>query len=187
MSNQPLKIDIGCGMQKKHGFVGIDRIEMPGVEIICDLDKQKIPLDDNSVSEVYSMHFLEHTANILFVMEEIWRVCETGAKISISVPYFDSVGAFRDPTHKGFFSYETFDYFTDTDKFPSFYSKAKFKIVNKKLLFYSANSNFYGRIRFIHMMPFQFLANLFPYFYEHSFLRLFRAHDLSVELEAVKD
>ncbi len=181
-----LKIDLGCGNNKKEGFVGIDKIDLRGVDIVCDVDKEKLPLNSNLVEEVFSMHFMEHVNDIIGVMEELWRVSKNGAKIIIAVPYYTSVGAFRDPTHKHFFTYETFDYFTDNGNFPTFYSKAKFRITKKRILFYPSNSNFYGKIRFIHMLPFQFLANLFPYFYEHSLLKLFSPRDLYVELRVIK-
>ena len=181
-----MKLDIGCGKNKKFGFAGLDRVKMDGVDIVCNLDNERIPLGDNSVDEIFSMHFLEHVSDLLVVMTEVWRVCKNGAKITIAVPYFTSVGAFRDPTHKQFFTYETFDHFTNTKKLPSFYSEAKFRIVKKRILFYPSNSNIYGKIRFLHMMPFQLIADIFPYFYEHSLLKLFAARDLYVELEAIK-
>ncbi len=181
-----MKIDLGCGLQKKAGFTGVDKIDLPGVDIVCDVDTQKLPLKDSSVSEVYSMHFMEHVSDLVAVMEELWRVCQKDAKITIAVPYFTSVGAFRDPTHKHFFAYETFDHFTNSAKVPAFYSEAKFSITQKRILFYPSNSNFYGKIRFLHMMPFQILADIFPYFYEHSLFKLFAARDLYVELRVVK-
>lgn len=181
-----MKLDIGCGKNKKEGFVGLDRVKIKGVDIICNLDAEKIPLEENSVEEVFSMHFMEHVSDLLSVMEEVWRVCKDGAKVTLAVPYFTSVGAFRDPTHKQFFTYETFDHFTNTKKLPSFYSEAKFKILRKRILFYPSNSNIYGKIRFLHMMPFQWIADITPYFYEHSLFKLFAARDLYVELEVVK-
>jgi SAM-dependent methyltransferase len=181
------KIDIGCGQNKKEGFIGVDCIGMSGVDIVCNLDKEELPLEDDSVSEVYSMHFMEHTRDLLVIMEEIWRVSRHEAKVTIAVPYYNSIGAFRDPTHKQFFTYETFDHFTSTTKLPSFYSDSKFKIIKKKILFYPSNSNIYGKIRFLHMMPVQLLASVFPYLYEHSWLRLFAAKDLYIELKVIKN
>ena len=181
-----MKLDIGCGKNKKFGFAGLDRVKMDGVDIVCNLDNERIPLGDNSVDEIFFFLFMEHVSDLLVVMTEVWRVCKNGAKITIAVPYFTSVGAFRDPTHKQFFTYETFDHFTNTKKLPSFYSEAKFRIVKKRILFYPSNSNIYGKIRFLHMMPFQLIADIFPYFYEHSLLKLFAARDLYVELEAIK-
>jgi ubiquinone/menaquinone biosynthesis C-methylase UbiE len=181
-----MKLDIGCGQNKKEGFIGLDCLRMPGVDIVCDINKDKIPLEDSSIDEIYSMHFLEHVDNVLSTMEEIWRISKSGAKITIAVPYFTSVGAFRDPTHQHFFVYDTFDHFTNSKNVPSFYSAAKFKIIKKRMLFYPANSNFYGKIRFVHMMPFQLLAIIFPYFYEHSLFKLFSARDMYVELQVIK-
>jgi SAM-dependent methyltransferase len=181
-----MKIDLGCGTQKKAGFTGVDKIPLPGVDIICDVDKERIPLEDSTVDEVYSMHFMEHVTDLVAVMEELWRVCKKDAKITIAVPYFTSVGAFRDPTHKHFFAFETFDHFTGSSKVPSFYSEAKFLIVKKRILFYPSNSNFYGKLRFLHMMPFQLIASVCPYLYEHSLLKLFSARDLYVELRVLK-
>ncbi len=44
----------------------------------------------------------------------------------------------------------------------------------------------YGKIRFLHMLPFQLIADFFPYFYEHSLFKLFVARDLYVELKVIK-
>ena len=181
-----MKIDLGCGDQKREGFQGVDRVPLPGVDILCDIDREKLPLADGSVTEVYSMHFMEHVTDLVTVMEELWRVCEKDAKITIAVPYFTSVGAFRDPTHKHFFAYETFDHFTHTTKVPAFYSQAKFEIIKKRILFYPSNSNIFGKIRFMHMLPFQWIAFVSPYLYEHSLLKLFAARDLYVELKVLK-
>jgi SAM-dependent methyltransferase len=182
-----IKLDIGCGRRKQSGFLGVDKIKLEGVDVICDLEREKLPFEDNSVTEIYSRYFFEHVSNLVSLMEEVWRVSAPGAKLCVAVPYFNSVGAFKDPTHVRFFTFETFDYFTDSGKVPSYYSKAKFKIVKKKIIFYPYGSNIYGKIRYIHLLPIQFVANLLPYIYEHSFLKLFSARDLYVELEAVKD
>ncbi len=181
-----MKLDLGCGQNKKAGFTGLDRLAMPGVDIVCDLDREPIPLPDDSVDEIFTMHFLEHTADLLAVMQEIWRVCRDGARVSIAVPYFNSIGAFRDPTHRRFFTWETFEHFTDSGNVPSFYADARFRIARRRLLFWPANSNWKGHVRFGYLWPLQALANACPYFYEHSLLRGIAASDLQVELVVVK-
>ncbi len=181
-----INLDIGCGQNKKLGFKGLDKMKMINVDIVCDLEKEKIPLEDCSVQEIYSMHFLEHTNNLIQVMDEIWRVSTNGARIVLAVPYYNSIGAFRDPTHKRFFTYNTFDYFTDTVVFPSYYTKAKFIITKKRILFYPANSNIRGIIPKIFKLPFQLFVNIFPNLYENSFLKIFPANDLYVELKTIK-
>lgn len=111
-----LKIDLGCGKNKRDGFTGIDKSEYSIADIISDLE-EKLPLEDESVDEVYSSHCLEHIDNLVGLMNEIWRVCKDGAKISIVVPYYKSIGAFRDPTHRRFFTEQTFLYFDKNNEF----------------------------------------------------------------------
>jgi len=31
-------LDIGCGRDKKSGYIGVDKAKLPGVDIICDIE-----------------------------------------------------------------------------------------------------------------------------------------------------
>jgi len=118
-------IDLGCGPQKIAGSFGIDRIPSPNVDLVCDLECF-LPLKTDCVDAVHASHLLEHIQNLTGLMEEIYRVCRTGALVHIEVPYFTSRGAFRDPTHVHFISEETFQYFEP----PTAYGmKTNFKIL----------------------------------------------------------
>ena len=83
-----MNIDLGCGNNKKEGFTGIDMIDDPAVDIHADIDKEGIPLGDNEVDHLYTSHFLEHTKNLGFIIQEISRVCKNGATVEIKVPHF---------------------------------------------------------------------------------------------------
>ena len=85
----PCKIDCGCGNFKKEGFIGIDKDNI--ADIVWDATNG-LPLPDNSVSELYTSHFLEHLmpVDIHFVLLEIFRVCQNGATVEIRVPYYDT-------------------------------------------------------------------------------------------------
>lgn len=181
-----IRLDLGCGLKKAPGFTGLDRVALPCVDLVCDVDREPIPLADDSVVEVRTMHFLEHTDDLLAVMQEVWRVCRHGARVSIAVPYFNSVGAFRDPTHRHFFTWETFEHFTDSGRVPSFYAEARFRIAGRRLRFWPQGSGWKGNVRFGYLWPVQALANLWPYFYEHSLLRGIAASELQVELVVLK-
>lgn len=110
MEEKIIKLNLGGGNEKKEGFINIDIIPFPEVDIVHDLNKG-IPLPDNSVIEIYSNHTMEHLDNTIAIMQEIYRVCKNNALVRTKVPYFKSIGAFKDPTHKQFFTEKTFEYF----------------------------------------------------------------------------
>ena len=43
-----LKIDLGCGSNKKEGYVGVDILDVPGVDYVTDLSKDPLPFDDRN-------------------------------------------------------------------------------------------------------------------------------------------
>lgn len=59
-NNRGVRIDVGCGANKVDGFVGIDNRELPGVDIVADLEIFPWPLPSECASLVVSSHVLEH-------------------------------------------------------------------------------------------------------------------------------
>jgi SAM-dependent methyltransferase len=106
-----IQIDLGCGRDKASGHIGLDIRALEGVDLVCDLE-QGIPLADGCVNRVYANHTLEHIEHLVLLMQEIYRVCGPGARVVVRVPYYASVGAFKDPTHRRFFAEDTFAYFS---------------------------------------------------------------------------
>ncbi len=146
------KIILGGGNNKKEGYLNLDILNFPNnVDIVCDLE-EGIPLKNDSVDEVLASHFLEHINDTIKIMEEIYRVCCNGAIVKIKVPYFKSIGAFKDPSHVSFFTEETFKYF-DKDqikgKLPDYKIEANFKTLKISFLWSS---------KFVRFLPFK---NLF--------------------------
>jgi len=89
-----LKLDIGCGSNKRKGYLGIDIINADGVDFVLDITQQNLPLEDNTVKEVYSNHFFEHIDTPQKVLEELIRVSSHGATFEIWTPYLKSNEAF---------------------------------------------------------------------------------------------
>lgn len=58
--NNSIKVDLGCGAAKQHGWVGIDYRAEAGVDIVHDLTLFPWPLPDNCASAVMASHLLEH-------------------------------------------------------------------------------------------------------------------------------
>jgi ubiquinone/menaquinone biosynthesis C-methylase UbiE len=96
-----MKLDIGCGPNKKLGFTGLDAIAFPGVDIVADL-KTKWPVEDGSVEELHCSHCIEHftSPERCYVYNEMFRVMKVGAKATIITPSFSSGRAYGDPTHQ---------------------------------------------------------------------------------------
>jgi SAM-dependent methyltransferase len=121
-----IRLDIGCGKNKREGFVGLDQFAMDGVDVVCKLntrvwtftDLPKEPLNegvivpnptkglfmfsDNSVDEVHSSHFLEHLTGSerVFFFNELYRIMKPGAKATIITPHWASNRAYGDFTHQ---------------------------------------------------------------------------------------
>lgn len=96
-----MKLDFGCGKNKREGFTGVDIIPFEGVDVVADLS-QKWPWEDNSVEEAHASHFVEHLdakARIHFV-NELYRVLKPGAKCTIIVPHWCASRAYGDLTHQ---------------------------------------------------------------------------------------
>jgi len=168
----PLKIDLACGKKKVVGCLGFDRVHLPGVDVVCDLDRG-IPLADNCVDEAFCCWFYEHCQDVVKLTEEIHRVLKPGGRLVIKVPYYTHFQAFNDPTNKHFFAYDTFTYFTEDNDY-NFYTQARFKIVQR---FLGCNSGFYPLRRLINS-----LANHWPRFYEEYLNKFLRANCMRIEL-----
>jgi SAM-dependent methyltransferase len=89
-----MKIDIGCGANKREGFIGIDVAPGPAVDYVLDIERDPLPFDDNSVEHVFSNHTFEHITSPQNILREIVRVCRHDALVEIWTPYLKSNDAF---------------------------------------------------------------------------------------------
>jgi len=169
------KLNLGCGKDHKKGWINLDAHKLPGVDIVHDLNKFPYPFKENEFDFVHASMILEHLEDCIKVMEEIHRIMKNKGVLRIHVPFFPSMYSVIDPTHKSFFTYLTFDYFTPKHGL-NYYSKARFRIKRKKIVF-SWN-------RFLNL--FSFFINLFPVFYSRYLSFIFPSNELFVEMEAIK-
>lgn len=97
----PLRIDLGCGPNKKANFIGCDHTAFPGVDVVADLIK-RWPWPDSTVEEAHSSHCLEHFDSMerVHFLNELYRVLKPGAKATVITPHWSSCRAYGDPTHK---------------------------------------------------------------------------------------
>ena len=123
------KLHLGCGHNIKSGWINHDLIDLPGVDVVFDLNKYPWPIEDNSIDEIWAKDVLEHLPNTINVMNEIYRITKPASKIYIAVPYWNSWEAITDPTHISQFNEYTFDFFdpeSSTCRNREYYSNARF-------------------------------------------------------------
>ncbi len=172
-------LHIGCGAHKIPGAIGLDITALPGVDVVLDLEKEKLPFADNTFDIIYAHHVLEHLHNLTDVLTELHRVCKPGAIIDILVPYYTCVGAFGDPTHVRFFTYRTLEHYANTEDKERYtwFSSTRFTMGKRHIGF--------GKL--FRLLFIEFLVNRFPNIYENFFAFLFQGRTLSNQLIVAKD
>jgi hypothetical protein len=106
-----VKVELGCGLTKKEGYIGVDFV--PEADIQMDMLEYLRTLADNSVEAVRAYHSLEHLPKEKFVQvfKEILRTCKDGSIIEIGVPYHTQYVNLGNPYHMMYFNEHTFRFF----------------------------------------------------------------------------
>jgi hypothetical protein len=96
-----IKLDLGCGKNKKEGFLGVDQRKFPGVDVVTDLNG-KWPWKDGTVEEISASHIIEHFTGKqrVHIFNEMYRVLREGATVTIITPHWNSNRAYGDFTHQ---------------------------------------------------------------------------------------
>jgi len=179
-----MKLNPGCGKDTKREYVNLDLKHMKGVDVMSDLNRFPYPCRGSVFDERYCNNILEHLEDVVGVMEGLHGICRPQAKIVIKVPHFTCQYAFGDPTHKNYFTYESFDYFTLRDEMdderPDWYSDVNFRIRGIKLIFSKGLLLPWNYI-------FEWVFNKIPKYYEGTILRIFPAGQMVIIMEVVKD
>lgn len=111
-----MKLDLGCGPNKKEGFIGVDILPFDGkVDQVVDLRVAPWPWENESVDEIHCSHFLEHLtgAERITFFNELYRVMKKDAKGMIITPHWSSGRAYGDMTHQWPPVVEMFWYYLD--------------------------------------------------------------------------
>jgi SAM-dependent methyltransferase len=106
-----LKLDLACGDNKREGFIGVDIVKTKSTDIVHDLEKYPWPFKDNSVSEAHISNYFEHLNDPIKFMNELHRVMKKGAQCTVISPYYSSMRAWQDPTHRLAVSEASFLYY----------------------------------------------------------------------------
>lgn len=187
-SQQKVILELGVGRSRSvKDAITIDKLDFPEVDIVADLELGLPFLEDNSVDEIHSFHFLEHVNNLEFLMTEIYRVLKKGGKNIGAVPHFANPYFYSDYTHKAYFGLYTFSYFSKQKHFeravPDFYNSTNYKISKIRLDFLSP---FRVRNRLKRLMGAFFNSSRFlQEFHEENLCYIFPAYQIKFELEKI--
>lgn len=184
-----VKIDIGCGARTKPGFIGLDWMAAPNVDIVIDLTKERLPFVDSTVDGVWTDHFLEHLdiEHVIKVMKEIHRVCKPNALVEIHVPHFSGYTNFYE-FHKTSFRYYSFGEFLPGPHGMFKFAQA-FHLLSRKIKLVNTQSTIARPITkwFFWNYPMEWLVNKMPWVYEMtSWCHLFPAWELIFKMRVVK-
>jgi SAM-dependent methyltransferase len=146
-----IRLDIGCGVNKNQGFVGMDIQPLEGVDIIWDWNKRPWPLPDECVLMAVASHVVEHIPPVSIVgdetkfpfvefMDEVWRVLKVGGEFALVCPHGNSQGYLQDPTHVNSLNETTWVYF-DPEHPTGFYRFYKPKPWKIKFLSWDPSAN----------------------------------------------
>jgi ubiquinone/menaquinone biosynthesis C-methylase UbiE len=186
----PLILEIGCGNKKKKGRIGIDKVDLPNVDIVADIEQGLKFLPDNSVDEIHARSVLEHIQNIEYIMAEFDRVLKNQGKAFVFVPHFSNPYFYSDFTHKRPFGLYSFYYFVKSEnqlkrKVPDYYTNTRINILSQRLVFRSS-FKLLNPLRKL----FGKLVNLNRFtqaYYEENLCYLFPCHGIEIVFSPDKD
>ncbi|MEM4703641.1 MAG: class I SAM-dependent methyltransferase [Candidatus Bathyarchaeia archaeon] len=81
-----LKLDIGCGSNKKEDFLGVDVIRTKATDVVADATN--LPFKDDCVDYIYSRRCVQHIKDDIKALKEICRVLKSDGKLQLIVASF---------------------------------------------------------------------------------------------------
>lgn len=85
----PIRLEVGSGVNPYPGYVHLDAIPgMPELNILCDMQVEKIPVADQSCAEVLANHVIEHVSwrGVGKMVKEWARVLIPGGVLNLRTP-----------------------------------------------------------------------------------------------------
>jgi SAM-dependent methyltransferase len=139
-----VRLDLGGG-PKRPGAFKLDRTPSHDTDVLATLEGG-LPFRDDSIDEVFAGYSLEHAADFVGALEDLWRASKPGALIHIHLPHATSPWAgSRDPRHQRQYTIETFEYFDPGRRDPQCSSAASFEIEQARLYLTSRRGGGRGR------------------------------------------
>ena len=125
-----LVLDVGCGINKFPGAIGLDCKPNTKADVIANLDEFPFPFRDNSFAEIRAIHVIEHVSDVMRAMEEFHRLLAPGGRALIVTPHYTDFSSFCDPTHRSHLTSFSLRYFTKKEFGFGYYSSARFEEIS---------------------------------------------------------
>jgi SAM-dependent methyltransferase len=171
-------LDVGCGIVKQPGSIGLDRNPASRADVIADLDRFPYPFADGSFDRITAIHVIEHLSDVMRAMEEFHRLLRSGGALRIETPHYTDHSSFCDPTHKSHLTTFSFRYFGENHGGFGYYTKARFREVSVRVKL----------LALWRYLGFEALVNAFPRFrrfWEYYLCYLVRGKVIVFEFEAI--
>lgn len=162
-------LDVGCGMKKIDGAIGLDINPRSAADVIHDLGKVPYPFPDNEFELMYATHVIEHVPDVVLFMTELYRIAKPGAKILIKAPHTTNPDWANDPTHRNHLNSFTLDMFIPERRLYEHYTDVRLSKV----------SSYVSLAKLWKVLGMEFLVNLDQRFISFRFIRKFWEQYLS--------
>jgi len=96
-------LNLGCGADTPDSYTNVDVVDLPGVDVVHDLEETPWPFEAESFDRVIAKHILEHLETIPW--GEIQRVLRPNGYFTWVYPIGHT--RFEDSQHKHYWNYNT--------------------------------------------------------------------------------
>ena len=170
------KLNFGCGWKRLEGWVNID-CRRDVADVVVDMNRFPYPFRASYADVINCDNVLEHLEKPTKAVQEFHRILKPKGKAVIQVPHFTCGGALNGDNHIRAFGVDFFYNFLKGER-DNYAAGCSFSKVRCKVIFPHG-------IQFWNC-AIEWLVNIsrrMQEFYEHSFLRIFPAEQLFVEME----
>lgn len=123
-------------MRRHTDTVHLDIRPLDGIDVVHDLEIFPWPFEPLSFEFIVAFDIIEHLADVIKTVNECHRILIPTGRLWIHTCYWNNKQAFTDPTHRHFFTEDSFDFFCPETFFGQtygFYSPCKFKKIGWKM------------------------------------------------------
>lgn len=122
LGRRPTEVELAqmCRLAPLRKVIGIDKESLAGVDMVCNLGYDPIPIEDNWADYVLAHDFVEHIPfvdkdkrPVAFLFREVYRILKNGGYFEIKAPCFPGRGWYEmyPPQHKSYWGTETVNLF----------------------------------------------------------------------------